>query len=454
MTEAMPHQARVIPDMLRGNKMLVWEPGTGKTYPVLVAAMFLDGPTLVICPAHLREQWKAQAREHTPLLRVVIWQELNKEHQWQPYMDVVVCSYEFASHLPRWKELRQIKWAAIAIDEAHYLMNLDANRTRAILGLKPLTEKHGLVFGAELVWSLTGTPFQFPNQIYPLLSALFPKCLQRPAQNGPGLMTAREWENEYCIVKRADDGFGDKIVGAKNIPELRARLSPFLDKVRLTDVVKDMPPLTIDTIPIRGKLTDLTKGLSPELINAYKGLTDTLLDDSIPDDEKLEAVEESGLVMAQLRHHIAIAKIKQTLEIIRGELEGGVKKILLLGWHTRPLIEVAEALDAPIIYGDLTSKAKALAKEEFIEDPRCHVLCGQVSAVATGTDGLQAVCHRGLFMETPWTFRDNKQAWHRLYRKGQKLPVHWSYITLLGSVDEYVARVFRRNAEIVKLSLD
>lgn len=452
MFRAFAHQKRVVPDMLRGHKMLVWEPGSAKTYPCLVAAQFVNGPVLAIVPAHLREQWKEQAREHAPLLRAVIWQELNKEHTWQPYMNIVICSYEYASHLPRWKELRRIKWGAIIIDEAHALMNLSANRTRALLGATA-EARHGLVFASDLVWLLTGTPFTFPNQIYPILSRLFPASIERPPKNGPGLMTMREWETEFCVFKPDESGFGEKICGAKNIPELRARLAPVLDKVKLTEVV-DMPPLTIDTIPIREKFDKLIDGLSPEILEQYNLLTELLLDPNIKDDEKLAAIEDSGLVMAQLRHHIAVTKIQPVLDIVRGELASGVNKLLLLGWHTEPLKEIARVLQCPIIYGDMTSNQKAKAKGTFIFDETCKVLVGQISAVATGTDGLQQVCHRGIIAETPWAYRDNKQAWHRLFRTGQRLPVHWSYVTLLGSVDEYVARVFRRNAEIVKLALD
>lgn len=452
MFEAMAHQKRAIPSMVKGNHFLVWDPGTGKTYPVLVASQYVNGPTLCIVPAHLREQWAEEARKHAPLAVVQVLADTTKKWTWQ-FQDIVIVSYEYVSHPKRWKELRLTTWGAIAIDEAHYLMNGDANRTRAILGSKPLTEEHGLVFAADCVWSLTGTPFTFPNQIYPLLAALFPEALTRPERNGEGLMTSREWENEFCIVAPDKNGFGEKIVGAKNIPELRRRLAPFLDKVKLEEAV-DMKGLTVDTIPIRGTLSKITQGLDPDLLAQYEALTEILLDERIPDMEKLAAIEEGGLVMAQLRHTIAVAKIKPTLEIIKNELASGVKKILVFGWHKEPLKALAKELDAPIIYGDISKRLRAEAKDEFINDERCQVLVGQISSIGTGTDGLQEVCHRSLFMEASWAYRDNKQCLHRTYRKGQRFPCHASFITLLGSVDEYVAKVLKRNAEIVGKSLD
>lgn len=455
MWQAMAHQKSAVPRMISGNYFLSWEPGVGKTYPVLVASAYLDyAPSLFIVPAHLREQWKAAAEEHTPWRKTVILDKLDTKIRDGLFatVDNVICSYEYVSHLPRWKQLRTQQWAAIAIDEAHYLMNGDANRTRAIFGAKPLEEKHGLVFAADYVWPLTGTPFQFPNQIYSLLAALFPKALKRPSRNGPGLMNRKEWEAEFCEFRPDPRGFGEKVVGARNIPELRRRLEPFLDKVKIGDITE--VDLMVDTIPIRAKLPDLTKGLDPELLAQYEALMEILSDHDISDSEKLAALGDGGLVMAQLRHHIAVTKIKPTVEIIKNELASGLEKILVFGWHKEPLKALAKELKAPLIYGDLSKTAKRDAKESFLDDPKTRVLIGQISSIGTGTDGLQEVCHRSLFMEASWTHRENKQALHRTYRKGQRFPCHSSFITLLGSVDEYVQRVLKRNAEIIRKALD
>lgn len=449
----MEHQSRAIPQMVRGNYYLSWDPGTGKTYPSVVAAAWIDGQTLAIVPAHLREQWLANFKEHTPWRTVII---LESTTQKIPDLvldtyDVIIVSYEFVSTLARWKQLRRKSWAVIILDEAHYLMNLEAARTRAVIGSKPLTDQTGLVFAAKNVWTLTGTPFTFPNQIYPILAALFPDALKRPKRNGPGLMTLREWENEYCEFVRDPKGFGDKLVGARNIPDLRNRLEPFLDKVRIGDITD--VELMVDEIPIRASLSKLLHGLDPEVLSQYEALTEILTDEDIPDQEKLAALNEGGLVMAQLRHHIAVAKIEPTAEIIKNELASGQKKIIVFGWHKEPLKALAKKLKAPLINGDSTKRTKAEALEAFLYD-KAPVLIGQISAIGTGTDGLQDVCHRSLFMEASWAHRENKQCLHRTYRKGQTLPCHTSFVTLLNSVDEYVQRILRRNAEIVKKALD
>jgi hypothetical protein len=459
----MPHQTAAVPEMVRGDFMLVWDPGTGKTYPVIRAAERCGYPHLTICPAHLRDQWAEQVARFTPqaVVRVL---DKTKEPAALDGADFVICSYEYVTategkgktRIPkRWKELRRHKWASMAWDEAHALMNEEAARTRALLGASPESTS-GLAFAADRVWPLTGTPFTFPNQIYPIVSRLFPRATRRDGQSG--YMTAREWENRFCRTAPVEDprtgrSFGEKIVGAKNIPDLRRRLAPYLSKVKLQDI-HDRGE-TIDTLTVRGDLRGLLKGLEPEVLDQYEALNRVLSAEEIPEAEKLAALEESGLVMAQLRHHIAVAKIQATTDILALERAKGVDKILVFGWHKEPLKTLAAKHKAPLIYGTpMTARQKKAALETFLDDPSCNYLFGQIGAVGTGTDGIQDVCRRSFFHEASWTYRDNKQARHRTFRKGQRHDVHTSFIVLKGSVDEHVARVLARNAETVSRVLD
>lgn len=264
-------------------------------------------------------------------------------------------------------------------------------------------------------------------------------------------MTAREWENEFCVVETTR--FGEKIVDAQNVPELRRRLAPYLDKVRLSDVHSGGN--VTDTIPIRGDLSKLLAGLEPATLGLYETLQGLMDDDGIPEDEKLNWLNRhSGLDMAQLRHNIAVAKVVPTAEMVRFELASYPGKIVVYGWHREPMAALAKRLKAPLIYGGITQKAKDAAKDRFNNDPSCRVLCGQIGAIGTGTDGLQHVARRGIFMEASWAHRHNKQAIHRLFRRGQRQDTYHSFLSLHGSVDERVARVLKRNAEIISRALD
>lgn len=443
------HQLRAVREFLRGSYMLVWEPGVGKTWPVIEAAATIRGQTLCIVPAHLRDQWHEACQKFAPELAPCILENLDSKIEESTFLDsdFLICSYEYVSHVPRWKQLRGRKWMNIAIDEAHYLIRQSATRTVAILGAK--RESPGaLVRATEATWLLTGTPFTFPNEIYPILSRVFPTAIKRT--DGTGLMTAREWENQFCVVETTR--FGEKVVNAKNVRELRRRLAPVLDKVRISEV---HPGGNVtDVVSIRGNLSQLTRGLDPELLDRYEALRKILEDDEIPDSEKLAELDNSGLDMAQLRHNIALAKVTPTVEMVRFELEAYPGKVCVYGWHREPLKALAASLKAPLIFGGITPKAKRDALTRFQNDPRCRVLCGQIGAIGTGTDGLQHSASRGIFMEASWRYLENKQVVHRLFRRGQLNDTYHTLLSLHGSVDDHVARVLKRNADIISRALD
>lgn len=452
------HQVRAVRKMCKGSIFLCWDAGCGKTLPVIEAARRCGGSTLAIVPAHLRDQWADACRAVDPWGEELTPYVLGEEGLKEPIrkevfrnFNFIIASYEYVSHEPRWRQLRGMKWENIAIDECHYLIHQSSTRTQAILGKTP-NSRGALVRASKAQWYLSGTPFTFPNEIYPILSRSFPEAIKRgPEERIPGYMTAREWENKFCVVETTR--FGEKIVDAQNVPDLRARLAPYLDKVRIGEV---HPGGNVtDTIPIRGDLSKLLAGLEPEMLAMYEALENVMRDDDIPDDEKLNWLHDhSGLDMAQLRHNIAVAKIAPTAEMVEFELATYPGKIVVYGWHREPMLALSRRLKAPIIMGGQTDRKKDAARDAFTNDPRCRVLCGQIGAIGTGTDGLQQVARRGIFMEASWRALHNKQCIHRLFRRGQPGDTYHSFLSLHGSVDERVARVLKRNAEIISRALD
>jgi hypothetical protein len=440
----LAHQARILPDLVAGDLALAWDPGAGKTRPCLRAAERLGGPMLVIAPAHLRHTWAEAVGLDTPGRSVRIAD--STKTAFSAETDISVVSYEFAKTLPRWKELRAQWWSAITCDEAHYLAHGQTARCRAILGSTP-GDKYGLAFRTKHFWPISGTFIGgYPNELYPLLRFIFPGSV-RSNRIGVRYMDVGEFENEFCITARND--FGTKIVGGKNFAELRERIAPYFDRVKLTDVV-DMPPLVIDTIPVTGSLRGLTKSLTLEQLAEYRAIQGALEAD-IPDEEKLAALYDAEVMLAELRHAIAMVKIGEAEKIIRDEILSGVDRVLVFGWHREPLRELARRFNsAGLITGGMGHSHRTNVLDAFIRQG--GVLFGQIGAMGSGLN-IQAA-HRTIFLEASWSTRDNTQAIHRTYRNGQRLPCHVSFLSLVGSVDEYVTRILTRKAKSVRQALD
>ena len=113
---------------LRSGALLADEVGLGKTVEAgLVLAQFWaerKRHILLIVPASLRMQWRAELSEKFYIDSVIIesstFNKAKKEGKYNPFdvsQQVVICSYNFASRkLP---EIRSIDWDLVIMDEAH-----------------------------------------------------------------------------------------------------------------------------------------------------------------------------------------------------------------------------------------------------------------------------------------------------------------------------------------------
>jgi SNF2 family DNA or RNA helicase len=70
--------------------------------------------------------------------------------------------------------------------------------------------------------------------------------------------------------------------------------------------------------------------------------------------------------------------------------------------------------------------------KKFIGDPKCRIFLANAGAGGTGVDGLQEVCHFGVFYETPSSPSTRKQCVKRLARPGQKHKVR--FYDLVGTL--------------------
>ena len=191
------------------------EPGLGKSAQCLEALNRLKPrEALVLCPAIARLNWFGEAEKFLRTSCKITAYSFNTtfvERENPKQRNVT----------PRKELLRP--WPVIIIDEAHYLANLSAQRTKAVY-------LHIAQYGAK-VWCLSGTPAKKDaGDMYTWLRA-------------SGLIT---WNYEqfiarFCVVRETK--YGQQIVGSKNIPELRALWSASMLRRRKADVLPDLPPL-------------------------------------------------------------------------------------------------------------------------------------------------------------------------------------------------------------------
>jgi SWI/SNF-related matrix-associated actin-dependent regulator of chromatin subfamily A-like protein 1 len=426
-----PHQLDVLPAMTAGNYFLAWEPGCGKTFPAVKAGALVEGRQLYLCPAALRHQVGQEAALVRPDAKIQVIRQTYETVD--PEADVVVVSYSMVSKQPMWAQLFKLRWASIVLDEAHQLKNPEAKRTRAIYGARP-SSPGALFKKADRVWVLTGTPIvNNPADIWIHYARLFPQAVLSDLGK---TLTQRQWIERFCVLQYTN--FGERIVGGKNLPELREKLEPYIDRKRIEDVIKDIPdePI-INVVPLDGErlsFTGIPEEQLAEVEAAVRG-------------ESLDGLE---VATATLRKRIAYAKAAAVAELVKAELEGGRKKVIVFGQHPDALKLIQNELavfGCVLITGEVPPVHRAMRVDAFREQASIKVFLGQTDATGTGLN-LQ-VADRVIFLDAPWTPAAVQQAIARAHRAGQMKRVFVSFCSLRGSIDERVQKVLATKAKII-----
>ncbi|MGC3955322.1 MAG: DEAD/DEAH box helicase [Propionicimonas sp.] len=130
------------------------EMGLGKTIQALAAACHLrtldGGPVLVVCPASVMANWEREVerRTHLPALTLHGPDRQDEVGQWLAEGPIGITTYDTLRRLELPHDLRL---SALIVDEAHFVKNPAAGRSKAV---------RRLAGAADHVWFLTGTPME------------------------------------------------------------------------------------------------------------------------------------------------------------------------------------------------------------------------------------------------------------------------------------------------------
>ena len=225
VSELMPFQKEGAELLAKSRRaMLVWDPGVGKT-PTSVRACLLAGATriLVFVPPIGVAVWRQHFRDWSDItdIRVADASDLDRPYDFVNGEGVRIIPFSRArsgSSVVAVAGMR--RWDAVIIDEAHYLKNSSAQRTRAVYGDKIDLEGSPLKH-AHHVWLLTGTPLlNHPAEFWTHLRALAPDTIILP---GFGVMTESVFTDRFCVTRQTP--YGVRIMGGRNTHELAERLN-------------------------------------------------------------------------------------------------------------------------------------------------------------------------------------------------------------------------------------
>ena len=449
-TELYPYQkegVRVLRDR-DGTALLADEVGLGKTLQSLYYCWrYLPrdegGPIVVVVPAHLKTVWKRQAQQHLELRAEVLFHERVPADRLPPLDPdgVLVINYDILTP-DDWKagtpppERAWVRWLAdlkprlLICDEAHVLSNPDSQRTRAVRWLARRVPR-------RLV--LTGTPMaNKPGDLWSLLNILWPDRFP----------SRFEFGSEYANPKKVHGRW--TYPGAKNLDRLHRVLTEECGMVRRRkqDVLKDLPAISYDVVPIDCDLREYRK--------AEEDLARWLAETSALASER--ARENAALTkLTALVQLAAKAKLDQVVRWVRDFLAEGEGKLLLGAIHYRVTGPLMSALGkrGVLVDGTMSAKKKDAAFDRFNQDPDCRVLVGNVHAAGTGWSCTST--SDGALCEIPWRPSDVEQFAGRIHGVGRGLagrPAQMRLLVATGTIEEKQCELIQRKMGWANMAVD
>lgn len=212
-----------------GRAVLADDMGLGKTIQGVGVAEFLAREAhvrkvLVVCPASLKSQWRSEIQRFCDRdVQLIGGRTAERSGQYDNPCFFTVCNYEQV--LRDIMAIEPVKWDLIILDEGQRIKNWQS-KTASIV--KSLRSRFALV--------LSGTPLENRlDELYSVVQFIDDRRL------GPGF----RFFNQHRVVNEKG-----KVLGYKNLSQLRETLKPILLRRTRDSVSLELPPRTMEILRI------------------------------------------------------------------------------------------------------------------------------------------------------------------------------------------------------------
>lgn len=406
--------------------------GLGKTVQTLGMLQALGGPSLVVCPSSLVQNWVAEAEKFVPGLRAVAIEGPKRAEilAANTNADLLVTSYALLRQdLEMWKK-REFK--VVVLDEAQQIKNPAAQVSKAAFRLQ-----------AEHRFALTGTPLE--NSVRDLWSIM--------NFVSPGYLGGRKEFDERFAKPIAD---GD--AGAVQ-RRLALRLKPVLLRRLKQEVAKDLPEKIEQVVycDLTGKQRQTYQALLSEsrksiddaeggqkrmiALTALLRLRQACCDLRLLDPEAIDA-EEASVKLERIEHLVAEA------------VEGG-HRVLVFSQFVQMLQVLVPMLGERgwnFCYLDGSTKNRADVVRRFQEEDNIPVFLISLKAGGVGLNltGADTVIH----VDPWWNPAVEAQATDRAHRIGQDRVVTSYKLIARDTVEEKILSLQDRKRATIAATLD
>ena len=377
-----------------GKAIIADEMGLGKTIQAIATMVSLrnTGAThfVVVCPASVLTNWCREIRKMSRLSVTKVHGADRAEalQSWIKTGGVAVTTYETTGFF---KLDAGFKFSLLVVDEAHYVKNPEAQRTKNVTNLSDHTER--LLF-------MTGTALE--NKVDEMISLI--KILQPTVASSVRGM-------EFL----------------SSAPEFRSKVAPVYYRRKREDVLKELP----------------------DLIENMEWCTMTSVEEAVYEDAVLNkgfaAARRVSWNVDDLKDSSKAMRMKEIIE----EAEDDGRKVIVFSFFLDTIKKITEMLGKRC-YGPINGSVTPQRRQDIIDDfdkaPAGSVLAAQIQAGGTGLNIQSASVV--ILCEPQFKPSTENQAISRAYRMGQTRNVIVYRLLCEDTVDERITALLESKQEI------
>jgi len=421
----LPHQKIAIEKLLSNDRFILADDmGLGKTTSTIIASLESQSKKiLIICPASLKINWQREIEIYSNKKTLIV-----EGGKWGSTFDYYIINYDIIKnyHTIGEPEIGEQKNTQISdtnfdlaiVDEAHYISNTTAQRTKLINDILSKIPK---------VWLLTGTPMTSrPINYFNLLRIV----------NSNVTLDWSSYVRRYCGGYQFTVN-GRKIWntgGATNLDELRLKTKNTILRRLKTDIL-DLPDKIISPVFLTLSSTEYDSGLE-EFIQIAQ------------ENKNKESLSVTINRLMKIRKIISEQKVDYTCEIIDRCLEQG-KKIIVFTNFTMALDMLHEKYkkNSVVLDGRMSKEKRQKSVDRFQTEDKIKIFISNIVAGGVGITLTEAEVV--IMNDLSFVPAHHSQAEDRAFRYGQKKNVVVYYPIFENTIEKIVYNILQKKKNII-----
>lgn len=345
------------------------------------------------------------------------------------------------------RELNEIKWTTVVVDEAHRMKDPKSKQTRGIWAVQHQDS-------VWYRWAMTGTPIaDHIGDLWPIMHGIAPEDYP----------TKTKYLDRYALMSWNSFG-GLDIIGVRpdTKDEFFAVFDPRFRRMPKDLVLKHLPKKvrTLRHAEMSAKQAKAYKSMSQEMVSFDDDGNPIIATNNLTMNTRLLQFS-SAFCEVNAEGDVRLSDPSSKLDELES-LINDIGKPFVVCAESRQLIELAclrlekRGVEYRKIVGGMTDDQREAAKADWIAG-KATVFLFTIKAGGTGLDGLQGRADTIVFLQRSWSMLENKQAEDRVHRIGSEVHDSVNIIDVVapGTVEEkQIARLYEKAERLEELVRD